>query len=289
MENKMENTNIVSFDEKSKNRNFFTKIFATEDGSIQKTVRVIVFNGKIYFVAKDIAESLGYKDTNQAVRVNCKNQINVNSLQGGSKYAPNEIKALDRLDPQTVLIMEPDVFRLIMRSKKDEAEYFQDWVVTTVLPEIREKGSFNLEDREDAILAKIDVLLKTNISQLIDQKLEQFREPIKFKGFQAKTVIPCIDIATLSDRILEDFKIQISKNKIYSFMRDLNWIEKDSTMPTMFALKNTILGIELCPIVDYADGYIGKSVRTVIYKDQISDFIDFLKIKKVIPNYNLIG
>ena len=39
-------------------------------------------------------------------------------------------------------ISEPGLYALILRSKKPEAEAFQDWVVGTVLPEIRAQGSY---------------------------------------------------------------------------------------------------------------------------------------------------
>ena len=43
----------------------------------------------------------------------------------------------------SVYIAEPGLYSLILRSKKKEAEDFQDWVVGKVLPEIRAQGSYN--------------------------------------------------------------------------------------------------------------------------------------------------
>lgn len=45
------------------------------------------------------------------------------------------------LDPQTKLIPESDVYRLVMRSKLPSAERFQDWVVEEVLPTLRQNSS----------------------------------------------------------------------------------------------------------------------------------------------------
>ena len=40
------------------------------------------------------------------------------------------------------IIPESDLFRLIMKSKLDSAEKFQDWIVEEVLPSIRKTGSY---------------------------------------------------------------------------------------------------------------------------------------------------
>ena len=47
-----------------------------------------------------------------------------------------------RLDPQTVIIPESDVYRLTLKSEMPNAERFSDWVVETVLPSIRKTGAY---------------------------------------------------------------------------------------------------------------------------------------------------
>ncbi|WP_281257971.1 Bro-N domain-containing protein [Caenispirillum bisanense] len=47
------------------------------------------------------------------------------------------------LDPQTNVIPERDLYRLIMRSKLPAAERFEDWVVGEVLPAIRKTGRYD--------------------------------------------------------------------------------------------------------------------------------------------------
>lgn len=94
-----------------------------------KSIRVVVSCGQPWFVAKDAAEVLGYSDTDNAVRTHCKK----------AKNNPGETPGLSR---NAKLIPESDIYRLVMRSKLESAEEFQDWVVEEVLPTIRKTGVY---------------------------------------------------------------------------------------------------------------------------------------------------
>ena len=91
-------------------------------------VRAIVDkNGEPWFVAKDIATILGYKNPQKAVRDHCKEARNIGSSSSlWMGVSPT-------LDPQTIIIPERDVYRLIMRSRLPAAERFEEWIVGEVL------------------------------------------------------------------------------------------------------------------------------------------------------------
>ena len=44
--------------------------------------------------------------------------------------------------PNNILILESDVYRLVMRSNMPIAEEFQDWITHEVLPTIRMHGEY---------------------------------------------------------------------------------------------------------------------------------------------------
>ncbi|HCD3925221.1 BRO family protein [Klebsiella aerogenes] len=99
-------------------------------------VRVVMREGEPWFIAKDVAEALGYTDTNQAIRKNCKRSVNVDlraSTGRGIISAGN---------PTVKAIPESDVYRLIMRSRLASAERFEEWVVEEVLPSIRKNKGY---------------------------------------------------------------------------------------------------------------------------------------------------
>lgn len=62
-------------------------------------------HGKEWFVAKDVAEVLGYTNPHKAIKDHCKNQ---------SETRTND--SLGRAS-KTIIIPRPDVYRLITKSK----------------------------------------------------------------------------------------------------------------------------------------------------------------------------
>lgn len=104
-------------------------------------IRTDVIEGNVYFVAKDMAEALEYPESKNALRL-CKN----------TESSPNgELNKINNLAPATKWITESDMYRLIMRSTKPEAEKFQDWVCEEVLPSIRKTGSYSVPKQTDPL------------------------------------------------------------------------------------------------------------------------------------------
>ena len=99
----------------------------------RQKVRTVWHEGSIWFVAKDVAECLGYGDTDQAIRKNCNHAKKLNPVSGtGLTSSPRGIN----------IIPESDVYRLVMPSKLPAAEQFQAWVCEEVLPTIRKTGGY---------------------------------------------------------------------------------------------------------------------------------------------------
>lgn len=94
--------------------------------------------GTPWFVAKDVAEILGYDQTANGLK-HCK---------GASVL--DELNKNNGLAPATKWIQEADVYRMVMRSTLPDAERFQDWVVEEVLPSIRKTGSYSVQDAKPA-------------------------------------------------------------------------------------------------------------------------------------------
>ena len=105
-------------------------------------LRTINIDGKDYFVGKDIALALGYKNTNDAISRHCKGVVKHEGLKiNGSEVA---------------LITEGDIYRLITHSKLPTAEKFEEWVFDEVLPSIRKHGMYatdELLDNPDLLIA----------------------------------------------------------------------------------------------------------------------------------------
>ncbi|MCK9728570.1 BRO-N domain-containing protein [Pseudomonas syringae] len=118
-------------------------------------VRVVdSVQGEPHFIAKDIAEALGYANTSKAINTHCKAVSTCHTEMGG------QVRAVQ-------IIPERDLYRLVMKSKLPAAEQFEEWVVGQVLPSIRKTGSYSAQETNNskvigelAILECFDRLLK---------------------------------------------------------------------------------------------------------------------------------
>lgn len=123
-------------------------------------VRVVVRGGDPWFVARDVALVLGYSNPQKAVRDHCK---------GNCAVGVNDSCTLD---PQTIIIPERDIYRLVMRSKLPAAAQFEEWVVAEVLPQIRRTGGFQQsapipQTYPDALRLAADLAEQNNRLQLV--------------------------------------------------------------------------------------------------------------------------
>ncbi|HAW1664707.1 TPA: hypothetical protein JLN07_001289 [Escherichia coli] len=98
-------------------------------------ITAVIYDGKPAFVAMDVARALGYAKPQNAIGEHCKSLI---------KLKCPEMRPLgfEPIPQGITLIRESDVYRLVMRSKLESAERFQDWVCEEVLPALRENGYY---------------------------------------------------------------------------------------------------------------------------------------------------
>lgn len=125
-----------------------------------RPVRVVMLDGEPWFVAADICGVLGYAHTATALKPLRDNEkgVSLTHTPGG--------------DQRLTVISEPGLYRLIMRSNRPEAEAFQDWVTTAVLPSIRKTGSY--VQRELSRLELIDLARDAEVGRLAaEQKVAE--------------------------------------------------------------------------------------------------------------------
>lgn len=88
--------------------------------------------GEPWFVARDVAISLGYSNVNDAISRHCKGVVKHDHYE----------QRVSGSQPINI-IPESDMYRLILRSKLPQAEAFQDWVTEEILPSIRKHGVYS--------------------------------------------------------------------------------------------------------------------------------------------------
>ncbi|MGM0191206.1 phage antirepressor [Enterococcus sp. AZ147] len=117
----------------------------------QNEVRTVLANDEPYFVGKDVATALGFKDSNNALKQHVENE---DKIIGCQKTTPSFKDKLGRNQYPT-LINESGVYDLIFGSNLPSAKKFKRWVTSEVLPAIRKHGIY----ATDELLNNPDLLI----------------------------------------------------------------------------------------------------------------------------------
>lgn len=96
-------------------------------------IRTVTIDGEPWFVGKDIAEALGYKEPTKAAR----------------ERVDAEDKGVSKIDTPSgiqnmTIINESGLYSLILSSKLPNAKKFKRWVTSEVLPAIRKTGHYEV-------------------------------------------------------------------------------------------------------------------------------------------------
>jgi prophage antirepressor-like protein len=93
-------------------------------------IQVIMFDDEPWFVATNVAKVLGYRNAPDATRMLRAKEPRTHSVRTNAGLR------------ESTIISEQGLYRLVMRSERQEAEAFQDWVTGEVLPSIRKTGAY---------------------------------------------------------------------------------------------------------------------------------------------------
>ena len=101
----------------------------------------------ILFRGRDVAQILGYRDTDQAIRKNVSIENKITQfLQPKCCPVSETGQQKDTRGKYCTLINEAGFYELVFSSKLESAKKFRQWVFSTVLPSIRKYGQFKMFD-----------------------------------------------------------------------------------------------------------------------------------------------
>ncbi len=135
-------------------------------------------NGEPWFVAKDACDILGI-DTNHLREALDDDEIT--NLRNSEVW--------NQPGRAPLIISEPGLYKLIMRSRKPEAKEFQRWVTHEVLPSIRKYGAYMTQQTLDKALTSPDSLIQLATKLKEEQEKVKELEP-KAKALDDFTNIP---------------------------------------------------------------------------------------------------
>lgn len=112
-------------------------------------IKTLTINGEPWFVGKDVASILGYKDTSDAMKkhVDVEDKLTRRFADSGQNR-------------EMYIINESGLYSLIMSSKLPTAKKFKHWVTSEVLPAIRKHGGYLTPEKVEEALLNPDTLIK---------------------------------------------------------------------------------------------------------------------------------
>ncbi|MDZ4994008.1 hypothetical protein GNF80_13675 [Clostridium perfringens] len=216
-----------------------------------KPVEVFEWNGQVLFNPYDCGDCLGLEKSsirNYLAEMNEKQSI----VLTNSKVLNTDIRKLANRGEK--FLTESGVYKLIFKSKKKEAEKFQDWVTDDVLPSIRKHGAYMTENTLEKALTSPDFLIQlaTNLKEeqekrrLLEEEKERNAPKIIFAD-AVSTSHTSILVGELA-KLMKQNGIDTGEKRLFKWLRDNGYLIKrkgtDYNMPTQKSLELKIIEIK---------------------------------------------
>lgn len=128
-----------------------------------RTVRTVLIGGEPWFVAKDIAEVLGYSGTHEMTKRLDDDEKSTLQIAGlGARTGGRG----------ATVISEPGVYEALFGSQKAKAKEFRRWLKREVLPSIRRRGVYF--EGQQRIRAELIDALAENIREKALPALQEY-------------------------------------------------------------------------------------------------------------------
>lgn len=168
------------------------------------TIRIKTIDGEPWFVAKDVADKLGYAQTSNMMK-------RIDEEDSKSSI-------LDGMNMKSSLINESGLYSAIIGSKLDSAKRFKHWVTSEVLPSIRKNGGYisNQENLTPEQIVANALIVAQNIISQKDKQIEEMRPKSDFFDAVAdsKTAISMNEVSKV-------LGIKgLGRNNLFEFLRD---------------------------------------------------------------------
>lgn len=240
-------------------------------------VRVVERDGAPWFVGKDVAELLGYKNTKDALLTHVdeddKRIIQRSEIATFECHIPKNVFPVEFVNGNIpnrglTFINESGVYSLILSSKLPKAKQFKRWVTSEILPAIHKHGAYMTEETLEKALTSPDFLIRL-ATELKDEK--EKRKQVEADLEAAKPKMLFADAVSASDNtiLVGDLAKLIKQNgqplgqkRLFNWMRENGYLIKrqgaDYNSPTQKAMELGLFKIKETAIT-HADGHVSIS------------------------------
>lgn len=210
--------------------------------------------GEPWFVAKDVCDILEL--TNPAVALQ--------SLDDDEKTNLSNSYVWSEPGRRPLIISEPGLYRLVMRSRKPEAKEFQRWVTHEVLPQIRKTGGYiptSETDDDMTILAKAVMIgqrtMEAQKRKIAEQqtRIVELEPKARFADAVAASDGTCL-VGELA-KMLRQNGMDIGQNRLFRLLQADGYLGKSGSnrnVPTQRAMDLGLFRIKETTVT-HADGH----------------------------------
>ena len=227
-------------------------------------VRTVLVNDEPWFVGKDVAIAIGYKNFRDALKSHVKDKYKRESRI----TTPSGVQSV-------TVISEPGLYQLAGESKLPSAEPFQDWVYEEVLPTIRKHGAYMTDKKAQDVISGnglADLLLQAG-NQI--KQLELEKSQMKPKALFADSVSASENTILIRDlaKIIKQNGVDIGEKRLFTWLRDNGYLVKkigsDYNSPTQRSMNLGILEFTESTYVNNSGKVIVTKTSKVTGKGQI--------------------
>ena len=181
-------------------------------------VKALEIKNEPWFVGKDVAEILGYKNTRDAlakhVDVEDKNSVAIHD-------------GITRGNPNQIIINESGLYSLILSSKMLNAKKFKHWVTSEVLPAIRKHGAYMTDEKAFDVIHN-----KNGLVDLLQQAADQLKQKdIQIAEMKPKALFADAVATSKSDiligqlaKILRQNGYETGQNRLFKWLREHHYL-----------------------------------------------------------------
>lgn len=197
-------------------------------------VRALTIDNEPYFVGKDVAEILGYKNTRDALNKHVdKEDKNTVAIRDG----------ITRGNPNQTMINESGLYSLILSSKLPSAKQFKHWVTSEVLPAIHKHGAYMTDAKAFDVVHN-----ESGLADLLQQAADQLKqkdiqiEKMKPKALFADAITESHTSILVGElaKILRQNGIDIGQKRLFKWLRNNHYLISrkgtDWNMPTQYSM-----------------------------------------------------
>lgn len=226
------------------------KVFSNEEfGSIRR----VEINGEFWIAGKDVAQALGYKNPQEAIRNHVDEEdkgVSEILTPGGKQSVP--------------IINESGLYSLVLSSKLPTAKKFRRWVTSEVLPSIRKHGAYMTQETLEAAILNPDYLLKvatalkeeTDKRKALESKVQADAPKVLFADSVAASTSTVL-IGELA-KIMRQNGINMGEKRLFQWMRDNGYLVKrkgtDHNMPTQLSMEQGLFRVKET-VISHSDGH----------------------------------